>query len=238
MTRRTTIRRTLLLVGLAFAAPPAELRADAPATAPATRQARPIAEGDRLAVKIKGLDVPNESSTKLVKVEDGQIQMPLLNPLPVKGLTPAEAADRLGDAYDDARIIQKGYGEISIKRVPPTAADFAALTADDPIRSGERVSVTVMGLAKPDELLTVVRRIGPSGTFAVPYAGDVKLLGLKPAEAQRAVVDAFVAANVFSGPNCLVIVVLPDRGESVTVGAVPRTPGAPPTTAPTPPAER
>ncbi len=213
--RRRMIRPLILLLAAAWlGAAPGTLRAAAPTSTPATREELRIKEGDRLEVRIKGLEAANEFSSKRLKVEGGRIQMPLLEPTRVEGLTLDEASDRVADAYNAASIIRKGTGQISMKRVAPSAEEFAALTADDPIISGERVSVTVTGLYKVGEPTTLVRRLGPSGEMDLPVIHGVKLVGLTEAQAAEKVAAAYDLANVIRSTESNAIVVLPDRGES------------------------
>ena len=211
-------RRLMLVLpaGLLLAAPGRSGAgpATAPATpvAPATQpDARPVAEGERLELGIVGVEAQNKRTLTSATVERGKITPPLLEPIPVAGLTLAEVAERLTDAYNTAQIIRKGAGHITVKRVAP---DVSALTTDDPIVPGERVSVTVKGIAERDKFTRLTRRIGPSGAFPMPFLDDQKLVGLTAEGARKKIVAAYNDAGVVRAESAMVVVVLPDRGES------------------------
>ena len=184
-----------------------------PAATPATRPAeRPISAGERLQISVAGLESPaSETVLRRTVGPDGTVALPLLaEPIEVAGRDADAARGAVVDAYDAAGIVRRAVARVHVER----SADPALRTADDPIAAGELVAVTVVGLLAPGEPATVARRVGPSGEFGLPGAATVALVGRTPAEAERAVVDAYATAGVLRREGATVVVTRPDAGET------------------------
>ncbi len=229
------LRRWLLAAAalLLVATPPA-LRADPPATAPATR---PVAEGERLDIGVVGLEHQGVEARRTVTVLNGQIKMPQLKPLRVAGLMPAEVKARLDAAYHKETFASDPKYALTVTRRPPLAAPGGTLTHDDAIVVGERLTVVICSTVELNKWAAYTLRIGSSGTVSLPSIGEVPVVGVPPNEAAQRIGDAYWEAFVVQPFNSQVMVLMPDRGESVQLpglsGPVPvDAPAAAPATRP------
>ncbi|HSV15556.1 MAG TPA: polysaccharide biosynthesis/export family protein [Tepidisphaeraceae bacterium] len=103
---------------LLFAKEPASQSATAPSGGAAADN---VAVNDQLTVTVPQLVGPGVEKTNTVKVaEDGTINLPMLEPVPAAGRTPAELERQIGKQYADAKLIANPT--VTVTRAPATPA--------------------------------------------------------------------------------------------------------------------
>ena len=128
-----------------------------------------------------------------------------------------------------ARLMTLWLAALACAAVPaPLWAAAPATREAWRIAEGERVSVTVQGIFGPYKLMHLTRRIGPSGAFPLPFVENLNLGGLTAEGARLKVVAAYDAAFLIRAEVAMVVVVLPDRGESFSAEPGPGIPSTRP----------
>ena len=64
---------------------------------------------------------------------DGTLRLPLIDPVTVEGLTPAEAADAIGAAYREREIIEKGRERVFVTLIKPRVHRVVVIREDSPV---------------------------------------------------------------------------------------------------------
>jgi protein involved in polysaccharide export with SLBB domain len=91
------------------------ITATQPAAATTGPAAAGIAPGDRLQVEISDLTKPGSQASQIVTVNDrGQIFLPLIGSVTVRGLTPAQLEQATAQAYSDRNLL--GAAKVKVTR--------------------------------------------------------------------------------------------------------------------------
>jgi polysaccharide biosynthesis/export protein len=86
------------------------------------------------------------------------------------------------------------------------AAAFAQ-GGEFPLRSGEKINISIGGVWGTEVAqIKGVYTIGDNGTINLLHIGEVRASGLTPSKLQRAIEQAYVAAEIYVRPNVLVSV--------------------------------
>jgi len=110
-----------------------------------------------------------------------------------------------------------------------TLALASGLLAQAPLRAGDTIEIRLAGV--PGEEMTAVSAqytVGDDGMLNLPYINSVKVSGLLPNQAQKAIEDKFKTDEIYTHPT--VTIVIQTGMRFVNVGGSVRAPGRVPYT--------
>jgi beta-lactamase regulating signal transducer with metallopeptidase domain/protein involved in polysaccharide export with SLBB domain len=171
-----------------------------------------IGPNDLVIITIFDLEGAGKQTIKQGRVSGtGTIILPYIeNPIRIAGLSEDGARKEIAKAYSKG-ILEHPVIDVSVaeaRNLPPKPAT---------IDIGELVMVTVADLMGNGIDSTKTSRVDAEGNITFPYAGQIKTAGLKPEQVQEAIAKSLEKAGVMMKP--VVVVSLPDRGESHTLRA-------------------
>jgi hypothetical protein len=131
-----------------------------------------VRDGDELQVTVDELVGPGVEKSNRVRVaQDGQIAMPMIEPVKVRGLTTDEASKEVGRRYRESHLITSPT--VRVARVAPTPATNQSSAAPT---AGVTTAPTADGSpAASEELSKLIRRTDPEPTtqpFVAPSSPD------------------------------------------------------------------
>lgn len=193
--------------------------AKTPTTAPASAVKADTADiktdyilgpNDLLQVTLFGLEGAGLQTIKSTRVSGtGNITMPYMaDPVHVGGMTALAARDEIAKAYEKAGVLNHAKESVSVEVVEMRNRP----RAKPEIAADELIIVSVMDLVGPG--VESVRTVRPDdeGNIRLAYVGEMKAVGLKPIDLEKAIAKAYHEKGVLE--KALVVVSLPDRGES------------------------
>lgn len=157
--------------------------------------------GDVVRVTLFGLYSPGGHDTfELHIAEDGSLPVPLVGPVPVKGLTSDRAAAAVSAAQAKANLQNDAIVVIGIVR---SAAETRVKPAV--IANGENLRITLFDITGPNDRLEVLAQTADDGTIVLPLVGALKLAGLTEMQADDAVRKAMRDKNIIENATVSVL---------------------------------
>ncbi len=188
----------------AKAAPPSTTAAVTPQPPPSTAptlHSGVLAIGDRLQLSIVDLVGPSKPSSFTPLIDpDGKIGMPLVQPIPVAGLSPADAEAAVRKAYSDVNLIANANVTISVLE-PATAAT----TSLAPIKAGAAITVRIWDLDGPGLETKMELAVNDQWAIAMPRVNDIQVSGMTERDAAVAIQKAYRDAKLISNPEVEVV---------------------------------
>ncbi len=158
----------------------------APATNPAT-QGAPVQMNDLLEISVSHLFSTTQPTTIKKRVDSsGQIRLPYLGRLDVKGKTLLDIADTINQEYAQAYIIRDAK-----TRVIRIESGSAPSIRSGPIQSGDYLEFTMWGLRAGSEPTRKVLQVDAKGEIALPLLGKFKIKGMDANSAEVAIERAY-----------------------------------------------
>jgi protein involved in polysaccharide export with SLBB domain len=152
----------------------------------------PLSKGDPISLTLWGLiadSVPSRLNQKIQS--NGTIALPYIGSVKVEGLSEAKAAEAIAQKYHDRGWIRSAV--LYLLREEP---DREANVKFDSIASGDLLQIYVENLVTP----TTILKVGDKGQLFLPFASDIGVDGLSPAQAERAIAQMYRETGLYDGP--------------------------------------
>jgi protein involved in polysaccharide export with SLBB domain len=151
-----------------------------------------IRTDDLLEVGLRDLTAPNTTVAVVKRVDgNGQISLPWVGTLDVKGLTLDELAKRVNIIYAEKKLVQNINAHV--KRLE--SGDNPSIKSG-PIKKGDYVQLRIWDLVGPGVVSQYVIKVSDDGTIDLPRAGKCKLEGLSEIDTEKAMIRAYRNANL------------------------------------------
>jgi protein involved in polysaccharide export with SLBB domain len=166
-----------------------------PGPMPESDNTTPLVPGDLVAISVDELMGPKLRLTLLVHLSDeGNVSLFLIGQLKFAGLTPAEAAARVADAFEKAKIMAGAKARVVLQE--PAAKSVKP----GPIGAGDTLLVVVDELVGPMNVAQVNAVVAGDGTIEIPRIGKVSVAGKSEIGAGDAIWEQYRMTDKYDHP--------------------------------------
>lgn len=161
--------------------------------------------GDLVHVTIYSLIEPGRGESFDLRVGEEGISLPLIEVLPVRGMTTDKAAQAIASELARINVMRDAVVTLTLTK---TLAE--SKTRPGPFEVGDMVKVSVFDLTGHGTRTEVLAQLADDGTITLPLAGSIELKGMSEAQADRAIKLAYRERNVFQTPLLTTLKLGPD----------------------------
>jgi protein involved in polysaccharide export with SLBB domain len=148
--------------------------------------------------------------------DDGAAPLPYLGSRKLAGMTTAQAESEIARAYKEAGVI--AGAQVDVRRIE--AGSRVTDASGGKLAPGDLVEVSVDDLTGPGATAEFHAHVGADGEVAVPLLGPIKLVGMTPGQAERAVAKEYQTRGVIRNGVIGVRVIEPAGRAKVKPGPI------------------